>query len=457
MNFSKYFGDKKFFKMALLVALPIMLQNLISSAVQLVDNLMVGALGDSAMGAVGASNRVFFVVQVTMFGITGAGSIFIAQYFGAKQAEKMKETFRVMIISMAIFSTIFCAVMSLFPMQILNFFTDSEITATLGAQYITIIAFAVFPMLISFAISSSMRAIGEVKIPLYINTAMVGLNALLNYVLIFGIGVPALGVRGAALATLITRIVEASLFLIVMKKGDMPFKTKITELFHLTKSLSTKILSKAAPLVANEMLWSLGMATLYMLYAKGGTNVMAGYTAASTVADLFFVAFAGMATATTILVSQPLGANDLEKAKDNGYKMIGTSAILAFLISLVMFLFSGIVPIIYTELSVEAIGFAEQMLRIQAVMFMFYMISAQNYFILRAGGDVISTFIFDSGFMWVINIPIVYFLVMYTTMPIVWIYFFGQATEFIKIAIGRYFLKKEKWVHSLAHEEEIIL
>ncbi|MFV0479411.1 MAG: MATE family efflux transporter [Anaerorhabdus sp.] len=452
---SKYFGDKAFTKKVLYIAIPIMIQQLISGSVQLIDNLMVGTLGDFALGGVGAANRFYMIVQFGMLGLSAAGTVFIAQYHGADNQKRMKESFRFVLVSLIMIAVFFLIIGLLIPQPIIHFFTSVPETMRLGISYLSISVFTFVPVAISMTISGSLRAIGNVKTPLYISSIAVITNTILNFCLIFGnFGFPALGVQGAAIATLIARVIEMVLFLIVLKRENYPFKSKIQDIFQIPKVIRSKILTKAIPLVANEVGWSAGMATLFMLYSKGGSDIMAGYLVASTVSDLFFVLFGGMATASTVLIAQPLGANKLDEGRRNGYQLIGFSMMMSLFFASCMFLFSFAIPYLYTDISSGAVEFAGLMMKIQSIMFIFYMISTQNYFILRAGGDTISTFIFDSCFMWLINIPLVWGLTIFTDLPVYIIFICGQSVEFLKIALGTYLVRKEKWVHNLAHEEE---
>ncbi len=454
MNLSKIFGDKKFMWLVLTVATPLMLQQLITGSVHLVDNLMVAQLGDAALGGVASTNRFYMIAQFGMFGMSTAATIFIAQYYGAKNVNRMKESFRFLIITSLGIAFFFLVAAQLFTKDILSFFTEDIATMQQGMEYLKVASWTFIPVALVLACAGSLRSIGETKIPLYISAMTVLLNTLLNYILIFGhFGFPALGVQGAGLATLMARLLEVALLLMVLVRGDYPFKTSVKDLFKVSKVMIRKISIKAAPLMANEVLWASGMTTLFMLYSKRGADVMVGYSIASTVADLFFVLFGGMATASAVLISQPLGANRLEEGRRNGYRLIGFSSLLAIVFGTVMFVTSYSIPLLYTNSSAMTLEFAGTMLRIQSVMFIFYMMSTQNYFILRAGGDTKSTFIFDSGFMWLINIPVVAVLIYYSDLSIYLVYLAGQMVEFLKLGVGFYFVRKEKWVHNLAKEE----
>ncbi|MEG0177545.1 MATE family efflux transporter [Anaerorhabdus sp.] len=453
MNLSKYIGDKAFMRTAILVGVPLMLQQLITGSVNLVDNLMVGQLGDAAIGGVAAVNRFYIIAQYGTNGIVAAGSIFIAQYYGARNQEKMKESFRFLInISCAIMFLFFLLAI-LFPTAILNFFTADAETIKMGVYYIRLVAWSYLPIALTLCLSGAMRAVGETKIPLFVSAIAVITNTILNYCLIFGkFGFPMLGIRGAAYATIVARFIEVGVLLYFLKERDFGFKTNVKEIFLVPVTLSKKIMIKAAPLAMNEILWSAGMATLFKFYSTRGPEVMSGYSIASTIGDIFFVLFGGMAAASTVLISQPLGANKLDEAKRHGYQLMGFSFVLSFIFASLMFVSSFYIPYLYHNVSVDALKIAEVMLRIQSVMFAIYVLNTQNYFILRAGGDTKSTLIMDSAFMWCINIPLVGILAYYSPLNAFLLYIAGQSTDLIKLCFGYWLVRKEKWLVNLTHE-----
>jgi len=455
--FKRFIGNKAFYKNVMKIAVPLMLQQLITSSVNLIDNLMVGQLGDATLGGVAATNRFYMIAIFSTFGILAASAIFIAQYFGAKDEDRMKQTFRFSIISSYAVMLPFFALGLLRPDFVLRFFTDNVDIITQGSQYVSVATYAFLPMALTLALVSAMRAIGETKIPLYIGIIAVLTNAFFNYALIFGhFGFPQLGVVGAAIATLISRLLEVSLLIGIMIIKPFPFTTKIKDMFLISKKIIRNVSIKAAPLAFNELLWSFGMATLFKFYATRGPEVISGISIAFTTADLFFVLFAGMAVATTIMISQPLGANKLDEARENGYRMLGLSVMMALSFGILMFATSYIVPDFYNVTEV-AKSISRNILRIMSFMFCIYMATAECYFILRAGGDMQSTLMMDSGFMWVVNIPIVFTVTYLTGFNFYAIYLIGQSTDFLKLFFSYNLVRKEKWVNNLTKDANVVL
>ena len=424
---SRWIGDRQFYRTALAVGVPLMFQQLITSSVNLVDNLMVGQLGNEALSGVAAVNRFTMIAIFAVNGLLAAAAIFIAQFWGAEDSERMKQTFRFSLLAAGLILIPFWLAEVLAPALILGFFTSIPEVVAAGSRYMVMAAWTLPPTALS------------------LNAA----SALLNYVLIFGqFGFPALGVQGAALATVIARLMEAALYLYFLKRRPFAFKTKLCDLLSIPRSLAWTIFKKALPLALNELMWSMGMATLFKFYSQRGPEVMAGYSIANTISDLFFVLFGGLATATTILVSKPLGADRMEEARDRAYQLLAFAVFLAVLFSFIMFGSSFVVPSWY-QVSTQAKQIAAQMLRVMAVMFWTYTANTQCYFILRAGGDTRSTLFVDSGFMWLINLPLIGMLTYFTGLNIMQMYLIGQMTELAKLTLAYHLVRKEKWLVNL--------
>lgn len=455
VKLKKFIGDKTFYITVLTVAIPLMLQQLIISSVNLIDNLMVGQLGDYAIGAVGTVNRVYIIILYGINGLVAACSIYIAQYFGAKNKGKMQESFLISLLISFLLVVCFTIVAFVYPKEIVMYFTKDEQILTYGAQYLKIVIFSFLPNVFSLCIASAIRSIGKTKAPLIISIIAVIANTILNYILIFGhFGFPSLGVKGAALATVIARFLELIMYVVVVNQEEFP---RVFHFVKITKELLTKILLKAIPLFLNEIIWTFGIATLFKFYSTRGSWATSGYSIALTIADIFFILFSGMAIATTVLVSQKLGANHLEQAKENAYKLVGFGIFLALVFGIGMFASSYILPYIY-NVTEETMSVAVSIVRIMGCFYWIYMATAQFYFILRAGGDMKSALLMDSGFMWLFNIPLIYMIAYYTNINIILMYVMSQMTDVIKLIYSYFLVKKEKWLVNLTvNDKEDIL
>lgn len=456
MYFKTLFEDKKFAKRVVIIIIPVMIQQLIISGVNLIDNLMVGQLKDDALlSAVAASNQYYFIANLVITGMIGSCIIYLAQYYGAKKFDDLKETFRFTLVSSFFITIIFALVALFFAKNIILFFRNDAKLIEYGVDYLTIVFLSYFPLAISLSISSVLKAIGETKIPVFISSISVLTNTFLNYLLIFGnFGFPFLGVKGAAIATVIARFVEVICYLYVVKKHDYPFKFSLNTIFDFTFDLARKIFQKALPLIANEFFWSLGMTMIFKFYASKGVSVMSGNSIAETISNIFFILFGGMSVATTIIVGHQLGEGNIKKAKNEAYKLVAFSVLLAVFFGSLLYI-SGLVVPHYYQVSQEAKNIACDFLKIKGCFFWIYMFVTQCYFIMRAGGDTKSTFIMDSCFMWTVTIPIVYIVTYLTSLNVIAIFLINQLTDIIKLLVANYFLRKEKWVKNLSFKENL--
>lgn len=444
-----YALDRAFVKKVSLIAIPMMLQQLISSSVNLIDNIMAGQLGDYAIGGVAASNRFFMIGLAAIMGVSNGVAVFIAQFYGAREDKKVQESFRLSITAVLALVIPVALLAIFFPDLIIRFFNKDPGLLAPGQAYMPIVGLALLPQALSFTMQSAMRAIGDTKKPLQISIIAVLTNLLFNYLLIFGhLGFPQMGVAGAAAGTLIARLVELSLSIFAIHGSCYCFATKIKDLFKVPKDLVKEIVSRSFPLTVNELLYGSAMAMIFKLYAVRGTDVMAAMTILNTNSDLFFIIYSGMAAATFVVVSQPLGANNLEEARANGYRMIRFSMLLSIIFASLMFASSFIVPEFYL-VAPEIRRTAAIFVRIYSIFYLVYTTNVQCFYTLRSGGDTKSSMIMDSGFFWLVNIPVVALAVYFTDWSIFAVFLTGQLIDIVKMWLGLLLVKKEGWVKNL--------
>ncbi len=454
MTKKSLFGGPAFVRSLLAIAVPMMLQQLITSFVNLLDNLMVGQLGTYAISGVATVNRFFLIGSFAIIGVSTASSIFIAQFYGSRNQEAMQQSYRYAIIASLLSFLPFLVAAFAIPRTIIRFFNNDPELVDAAMDYIYVAALTFIPQAISMATTSAMRAVGETKLPLKVSVIAVITNGVANYILIFGhFGVPALGILGAALGTLIARLVELTLLLIALYRTHFPFNTKVREIFSIPKRLVSSITKKSLPLMLNEIGYAAGLALLYKFYGTRGAEVQTAISISGTTADLFFVLFGGMAAATAVFVSQPLGRNEIEEAETNAFRILRFSVFMAILFGVIMFILSWVTPNFYVvDESIK--NMAAFFIRVQASFLWVYMINTESYFILRAGGDMKRTLILDSGFMMLINIPTVALIAYLTSWPAIWIYLAGQFTDILKIFFSTSLVRRRSWLKNLAGEYE---
>ncbi len=451
----RFIGDRLFYKNLFVVALPIVVQQLITSSVQLVDNIMVGKLGELAIGSVSVVNQLYFVIILITFGAMGGAGVLSAQYFGSKDYDKLKQTFRFKIIiglSVALLSIL---LFTFLGELLVNQFTHNTQTISYAMKYMNIIKWSMIPWSISIAISNTFRETGITKQLLYISFAAIVTNTVLNYFLIFGsFGAPNLGIEGAAIATLISRVVEFGLMLLFLLKKGFHFKTKVNNMFKIDKTILNAIIIMAIPLTLNEALWSLGQTIFLQAYSTRGENALAAMNIAGAISQLVFVTFGGIGTGVAVLVGNTLGRNALHEAKENSIKLVAFAVFFAFLTGIILFILSFFLLDLYS-IEEETYRIAQSVIRINAIFIPVYSFNVSMYFTLRAGGDTRSTLMMDAGYMWVISVPVAFILSRFTGLDVILIFLIVQLMDIPKMifAISRY--RKENWVKNLALQESI--
>ncbi len=455
------FGDRPFYRAVFAILIPIIVQNSISSFVNLLDNVMVGQTTKELMAGVSLANNLVFIYNIVIFGGISGASIFGAQFFGAKDYESVRAATRFKLYVSFIIFTLAAAVFFLFGTPLLSIFIASgedagSVASTLaaGQSYLVIMLAGLLPFAISQAYTTTLREAGETVLPMISSIAAVLVNLVFNYLLIFGkLGFPQMGARGAALATVISRLVELSIILVGAHKN----KAKYFYLVGLYKTLRVparmveRIVVRGLPLLANETVWVLGMTTLTKCYAMRGLDVVAGMNISSTVSNLFNTVIFSMGSAVAIMVGQALGADEVERAKETAWRLISFSIMSSLVLGTLLALVSPFIPLIYNmERGVRALATDFMLILAMAMPLMAF--AHCCYFTLRAGGKTLITFAFDSLSVWIVSVPIVYLLVYRTGLSIQWVYAVSQLTTLVKCTLGFVLVRKGVWIHNIAVE-----
>lgn len=459
----KFIGDRAFYKMVLVIAFPIMVQNGISCFVSLLDNIMVGQLGTEAMSGVAIVNQLMNVFNICIFGAVSGASIFSAQYFGQGNHEGVRNTFRFKILICGLLALLWILVFSVFGGQLIELFLNESGTAAAenirlthaaGMEYLIIMMIGMIPYALTQVYASTLRETGETVLPMIAGIIAVFVNLCFNYVLIFGhFGCPKLGIEGAAIATVISRFFEVAIVVVwthAHHKKNI-FVQGAYRSFKIPGNLIKQIFIKGTPLLINETLWSAGQAVLVQCYSLRGLNAVAALNISTTVSNVFNVIFIALGSSISIVVGQQLGAGDMERAVDTDRKMIFFSVACCVVVGAILFVICPAFPRIY-KTSTEVQNLATELIRIAAVFMPFYAFYHASYFTLRSGGKTIITFLFDSCFVWVINIPVAFALSHFTGLPLVQIFLACQSVEIMKVVLGYVLLRKRVWVNNMVEE-----
>lgn len=459
----RFIGDRAFYRRVITIVLPIIIQNTVTNFVSLLDNIMVGRVGTEQMSGVAIANQLLFVFNLCIFGGMSGAGIFGAQFYGQGNHEGVRYTFRFKLMTGTFVLLAALAVLIPFgPTLISHYLTDGEgagdlaLTFEYSIRYMRIMFFGLLPFALTQCYSSTLRETGETKLPMMASIAAVLTNLCLNYVLIYGkLGFPALGCAGAAYATVISRFVELAVVAVVTHrhKVDYPFIAGAYRSLRIPGMLVKAIMVKGAPLLVNEALWSMGMAMLNQNYSLRGLAVIAALNISSTVSNIFNVIYMSMGNAIGIMVGQELGSGALENAKDVDLKLIVLNISTCLVMGTLLFCAAPLIPLIY-ETTETVRGLATTFIRIAACCMPIYACAHSCYFTLRSGGKTVITFMFDSGYTWVVSIPLSFCLVRLTGLPIVPIYIICQMADLIKCTFGLILVKKGIWVNNIVSNTE---
>ena len=423
----KLIGNREFYGMVLGVAVPIMVQNGITNFVSLLDNIMVGRVGTEQMSGIAIVNQLLLIFNLAIFGAISGAGIFGAQFYGCRNHKGVQQTFRfkLYICAAIVLAGVFLLLAkgdSLILLYLHGEGNEAALEATLGygREYLLVMLTGLLPFAIEEIYSGTLRECGETKLPMKAGIAAVCVNLLLNYLLIYGkFGLPELGVVGAAIATVISRYVQAGVVIIWTHTHAerMPFIVGAYREWKIPEQLAKNIAIKGTPLMINEILWAAGMAILNQCYSMRGLDAVAAVNICGTISNLFNVVFMAMGSAISIIVGQLLGAGKMEEAQDTDTKMIAFAVFSCLVMGGLLCAFMH-----------------------------------ATYFTLRTGGKTIITFLFDSVFLWVVTTPVAYVLSRYTNMPIMYLYLCCQLLDIIKCCIGFVLVKKGVWIENIVVE-----
>ena len=458
MNLKKYIGDRAFYRSLLAVAVPIIIQNSITNFISLIDNVMVGQIGTEQMSGVSIVNQLLFVFNLCIFGALSGAGLFGAQFYGNKEFENLKHTFRYKVI----ISLIICAgAIGIFlvagePLISLYLHEGGEtgdlaLTLHYAKKYLAISLFGLFPFTVTQIYASSLREVKHTIPPMTAGIIGVFVNMMLNYTLIFGkFGAPALGVEGAALATVISRFVECICVIVWthLHTKECPFIVGVYRSFRIPKELVRSITVTGTPLLLNETLWAAGQAMLLQCYSLRGIATVSAMNMSGVTFNTFSVLYFSMGTTIAILIGHRLGEGNLEAAASDAKKMIAFSTLLGIISGILIAICSLFFPNFYNTTE-EVRALASSFIITVAISAPIQAILNASYFTLRSGGKTLLTFLFDSGYVWGFTIPLSYCIIRFTTLPVEWVYFMCYNSDIIRCIIGILLVRSRIWLNDL--------
>ena len=433
----KYNNNKDFYKKLLVIAIPIALQNFITSSLNMIDLFMIGKLGDEFVAAIGLANRIFFLLILLLFGISSGSAVFTAQYWGKKDVKNIRRVLGICLISSLICSIIFAIIALFFPAYAMKMFTNERDIIYIGKDYLTIIGLSYPITAITFAYLFVLRSTGEAIIPSITSASAVVINTVLNYILIYGkFGIPELGVKGAALATLLARTFECMTLIVIVYKRDLAAAARLHEMIDISKEFFDRYIKTVLPVVFNEGFWALGVTMYAIAYGKMGKSVLAAITLTQAVEQLALVFFQGLSSATGVILGNEIGANLVNEAYVHAKKLLRLGIILSILVSINLIIFNNLV-IGFFDVSLQVLNYAKACLIVLAVYLPFKVFNFINIVgVLRSGGDTIFTFLLDSAGVWLIGTPAAFIGALVLKLPIYYVYALVMTEEVVKMKIG---------------------
>ena len=461
--FRRFIGTKAFYKSVLTLLIPIVIQQFISSFVSLLDNIMVGSLGAEAISAASIANSVLMVHMLAIFGGLSGASIFGAQFFGKGDLDGMRRTFRFKLYFSVLCTLLAVGVYLLFGEGFISSFLQGEsnggdlaLTLRLGMGYLRVMLWGLVPFALVQTYSGTLREAGETTAPMVAGIIAILTNLFLNWVLIYGhLGAPALGVEGAAIATVVSRYVELLVVVVHSHRHTdrYRFLAGAYRSFRVPGKLVARITRTGLPLLVNEILWSLGMTFINQFYSTRGLNAVAALNITGTAWNLFCVIMFAMGSAVSIMVGQRLGAGKMEEARDVDRKLIFLTEVIHIVMGAAMILCAPLVPRMY-NISEEVRDLTRQLLIIAGLSLPVHSFAHVTYFTIRSGGRTVITFFFDAVYIWVVTVLLAFLLTRYTDLPIVQIYFCVQFIDVIKVVIGLLMLRSDFWARNVVNDEE---
>ena len=454
----KLIGKKEFYQTVIALALPLLLQNAISTFVNLLDNLMVGRIGTEAMSGVSIVNQILFVYNLCLFGGTGGAGIFGAQFFGRGDHKGVRSTFRFNFMLCMGFTALAMAVLCAMPGTLIGAFlheTDSagDLARTMadGRAYLRLMLLGLPAFALNNAYVSILRVTGDNRLPMRASVTAIFVNLVFNWLLIYGkLGFPAMGVRGAAIAMVLSRYVELALILLGThgKKEPPEFLRGAFESMRIGADLAKDIIRRGLPLLANEMFWSLGTTMLTQCYSYRGLDAIAALNISNTVSHLFMTVMFTLGNVVGIVLGNLLGAEDYDKAREYCPQLLFMGFASCFVMGTVLFIAAPAAPRLYNT-TPEIMALAAGLMRISAVFMPAVAVTNCAYWALRAGGRTYITMAFDSVFTWVVAVPIAWTLIHLTGLGLLQVYFMVNAAEIIKLTIGLVLLRRGVWVNNI--------
>lgn len=450
MNFKeKYIAPSSFYKNVASIAVPLALQQMLSSCMGIVDTLMVSWIG--MVSAVGTATQIETIANTVSFGTVCGTGIFCAQYYGANDEKNLKRSFGLSLMLSAVVATIFFTITTLFGPKILKFFLDDPKIIKYGMEYLKISKYSFFPAMLAFCFNYVYRTIHKAKLSLIVTMISMGTNVLFNYLLIFGkFGFPEMGVAGAALGTVIAQCVALTVHIVYAIKTKQLFIGKPSEMFNFDFEFVGRVMKRITPMIFNELLFGLGNTLFIKAFGTLGSDAMDAYYVAIKISDVFFFVIMGISNANTVITGHALGSGDIKKAKQEGNYFIGLAAVLAVIMSIGIVIFAKPMVMLFNLQDPKVFVTAVRIVRVFSLKISLRLFIVIVFGALRAGGDSKVLTLLDSGILWTIGLPAAFLCVKVLGIKdIALVFVIIQIEQVVRMILGLIRYKSYKWAVNL--------
>lgn len=442
--------DRSFYRNLLIIALPVAMQNLISSSLNMVDTIMIGRLGDENVAAVGMANQIFFLFILLLFGLNSGTSIFTAQYWGKNDIKNIRANMGLTLVFGLLIGIIFFLAGFLFNTELISFFSKDSEVVNKGAGYLKIVSLGYLATALSMCFSFSSRSVGKAVLPMIISGIALLLNTFLNYCLIFGnFGFPELGLNGAAIATIIARFIELFALLIIFYQQKHILAGNFKEFSAFNKKFALNVGRTVYPVLINEALWSLGIVVYTAAIARISTEAMASYQIATTIFGLFFVVFIGLGSASGAMIGKQIGAGNNQEAIDYARTFAIITPLAAIFLGTILWLTTPFALSFY-KVSPMVLADSAKILLVMSVFMIFKMFNGVLVVgILRSGGDTKYSMFLEMCSVWLVGVPIAFISALVFKLPVYWVVCLIYIEEIVKACFGFQRFISQKWLKKL--------
>ncbi|MDR3337129.1 MAG: MATE family efflux transporter [Treponema sp.] len=443
-------GDRSFYRSLFVLAIPIALQNLVNSLVNVADTVMIGRLGTVEIAAVGLGNQFFFLYNMFLFGIVSGGSIFTAQFWGKQDLPGIRKSMGICLVLALGMGVIFTAAALFFPGKIISVYSRDPDVIRAGAVYLRRLFPSFIPYAISFVFSHAMRSTEKVRLPMITTVIALSMNMALNYLFIFGAGpIPAMGVAGAAIATVISRFVEAAILVMVSYAARYVIAGSPGQFLAFNGTYARNFFIIAGPVMLNEMLWSVGISVQNLIMARTNTDAIAAFNITATISQLTWVVFMGLGNGAAVLIGKKIGAGDEKTARDYAKKICVFDPLAALVIALLLIPLAMLIPVLF-KVNAQVLSYTAAMFLILGFSYPFRSFNMTMIVgVCRAGGDTIFCTVYDLVVMWLISLPLAAAASFIFHAPVPVIYLCLSLEDPLKSLLGVWRLRSGKWLHNV--------